>query len=57
MSDMWYRAKDGDGYTSDVNRADPSDVKVKHAARDLVESGEAADLQAALVAVLSLIHI
>lgn len=51
MSDMWYRAKDGDGYTSDVNRADPSDVKVKHAARDLVESGEAADLQAALVAV------
>ncbi|UAJ15473.1 DNA polymerase I [Gordonia phage Puppers] len=51
MSDMWYRAKDGDGYTSRLDHADPADVAVKHAARDLVESGQAPDLQAALVAV------
>ena len=36
MSDLWYKAADGDGYTNDLERADPADVKVKHAALELV---------------------
>lgn len=49
--DLWYRAKDGDGYTNNLDHADPADVVVKHAARDLLEAGQAEDLQDALVKV------
>ena len=50
-AELWYRSADGDGYTNRLDHADPADVEIKHAARDLVESGEAADMAEALVKV------
>ena len=48
MSAEWWRAKDGDGYTSDITRADPWDITRKHTAREWVLSGEEPDMVAAL---------
>lgn len=49
---LWYRATNdaagGAGYTSNIDMADPADVRRKHTARDWVRSGRCADLQAAL---------
>lgn len=49
--DLWYRNADGDGYTNNLDYADPADVEVKHAAVALLESGEAADMAEALLKV------
>ena len=48
MSAEWWRAKDGDGYTSDITRADPWDITRKHTAREWVLSGDEPDMVAAL---------
>ena len=44
----WWRAADGDGYTSGITRADPWDITRKHTARDWVQSGEEPNMAAAL---------
>ncbi|UZT28733.1 DNA polymerase I [Nocardia phage NS-I] len=48
MSAEWWRSADGDGYTSDITRADPWDITRKHTAREWVLSGEEPDMVAAL---------
>lgn len=49
--DLWFRNTEGTGYTQNLKRADPEDVKIKHEAASRVNTGQAADLQEALVQV------
>lgn len=48
MSAEWWRAKDGDGYTSNIDYADPWDITRKSTARAWVAAGEEPDMVAAL---------
>ena len=52
MTAIWYLASvgaaGGYAYTSDITRADPADITRKHTAHAWVQSGEEADLAAAL---------
>ena len=48
MSAEWWRAKDGDGYTSNIDYADPWDITRKSTAREWVATGQEPDMVAAL---------
>ena len=48
MSAEWWRAKDGDGYTSNIDYADPWDITRKQTAREWVATGQEPDMVAAL---------
>lgn len=48
MSAEWWSAKDGDGYTSNIDYADPWDITRKQTAREWVAAGEEPDMVAAL---------
>ena len=48
MTAEWWRTKDGDGYTSNIDYADPWDITRKHTAREWVLSGDEPDMVAAL---------
>jgi hypothetical protein len=48
MTAEWWRTKDGDGYTSNIDYADPWDITRKQTAREWVATGQEPDMVAAL---------